>query len=178
MKTLVLVVHPNLSASRINRAWSEELEQHADSVTVHKLYEAYPDRAIDVAREQQLLEAHDRIVLQFPLYWYSSPPLLKQWLDEVFTYGWAYGPDGGKLKGKQFGVAVSTYGPAAAYATDGPNRFTIREFLRPFEGTAHYVGASYLPIFSLSDVGNVTDEELARSAQDYAKFVTSEHVTV
>lgn len=177
MKTLVVVVHPNLSASRINRAWSEALEQ-SGGATVHKLYEAYPDRVIDVAREQQLLEAHDRIVFQFPLYWYSSPPLLKQWLDEVFQYGWAYGPDGGKLKGKQFGVAVSTYGPASAYAAEGANRFTLRELLRPFEATAHYVGASYLPVFSLSDAGNVTDEALAQSARDYAEFAIAEHARV
>ncbi|MFB9329359.1 NAD(P)H-dependent oxidoreductase [Paenibacillus aurantiacus] len=178
MKTLVVVVHPNLADSRINRTWTEALEQQPISVTVHKLYEVYPDRTIDVAREQQLLEAHDRIVFQFPLYWYSSPPLLKQWLDEVFLYGWAYGTDGGKLKGKQFGVAVSTHGPASGYAADGANRFTLRELLRPFEATAHYVGASYLPIFSLSDVDHVTEAELAGNAKDYVKFVTNEHVTV
>jgi len=46
-----------------------------------------------------LLE-HDRIVLQFPMYWYSMPPLLKKWLDDVLTYNFAYGSKGDKLKGK------------------------------------------------------------------------------
>jgi len=55
-------------------------------VTIHPLYEAYPDWSIDVTREHELLLAHDRIVLQFPFYWYSSPPLLKKWLDFVLLF--------------------------------------------------------------------------------------------
>lgn len=58
-------------------------------VTIHQLYETYPDWNIDVVREQSLLLEHDRIVLQFLFYWYSSPPLLKKWFDDVLMYGWA-----------------------------------------------------------------------------------------
>jgi putative NADPH-quinone reductase len=86
MKTLVLVFHPDLTASRANRRLTEEMEKQAN-VTVHHVYEAYPDENIDVAAEQKLLENHDRIVLQFPFYWYSSPSLLKKWEDAVLTYG-------------------------------------------------------------------------------------------
>ncbi|PST49908.1 hypothetical protein COO72_00505 [Bifidobacterium callitrichos] len=43
--------------------------------------------AVDVVAEQKLVEEHDRIVLQFPPYWYSSPAPLKEWEDKVLAYG-------------------------------------------------------------------------------------------
>ena len=55
------------------------------------MYDLYPDFKIDVAEEQKHLAAADRIILQFPFYWYSTPALLKQWQDDVLTYGWAFG---------------------------------------------------------------------------------------
>lgn len=93
MKILVLAVHPHMETSVVNKAWAEELSKH-DNITVRDLYKEYPDEAIDVAKEQQLCEEYDRIVFQFPLYWYSSPPLLKKWQDLVLTYGWAFGSEG------------------------------------------------------------------------------------
>ncbi|MEM9227864.1 MAG: NAD(P)H-dependent oxidoreductase, partial [Verrucomicrobiota bacterium] len=86
MKPLVIVAHPNLTESRFNQALYKAAAEHPD-ITTRVLYEAYPDWKIDVAHEQALLEAHDRIILQFPLYWYSTPPMLKLWEDEVLTYG-------------------------------------------------------------------------------------------
>lgn len=126
MKTLVIVVHPNIASSRVNRRWSEELKKHPQ-ITVHELYKEYPSGTIDVEREQSLLLEHDRIVWQFPFYWYSSPSLLKKWQDEVLTYGWAYGAKGDKLHGKELMIAISTGGPAVAYCAGGYNRFTIGE---------------------------------------------------
>src|SRR5690625_7830283 len=96
MKTLVLVFHPNLSESRGNLRLVEEIKKHPNA-TVHNVYEAYSDEKIDIQKEQQLVEEHDRIVLQFPFYWYSAPPLLKKWLEEVITYGWAYGTEGDEI---------------------------------------------------------------------------------
>jgi len=82
-KTLVIVTHPNLNDSVVNKRWIQELEKHPEQFTVHSIYDAYPDGKIDVAKEQALVEAHAHLILQFPMYWFSSPPLLKQWLDEV-----------------------------------------------------------------------------------------------
>ena len=60
----------------------------------------------DVEREQD----HDRITYQFPMYWYSVTPLLKKWLDDVLTDGFAYGSTGNKLEGKDPQVIVSVEG--------------------------------------------------------------------
>ncbi|NOU86281.1 general stress protein [Paenibacillus sp. LMG 31460] len=170
MKTLVIVTHPNIEASHWNKSWVEELQKHGD-ITIHELYKAYPDENIDVSREQQLIESHDRIIFQYPLYWYSTPPLLKKWFDSVLLYGWAYGPDGTKTAGKEIGVAISTYGTEESYQATGFNRFTLQEILRPLEALAHFISASYLPHFSLNDTSNVTDERLAQSSIDYINHI-------
>ncbi|MFM9278453.1 NAD(P)H-dependent oxidoreductase [Paenibacillus jiagnxiensis] len=171
MKTLVIVAHPHLAQSRINKRWVEEL-QGKPNVTVHNLYEEYPSEQIDVAREQQLLEEHDRIVLQFPFYWYSTPPLLKKWEDMVLAYGWAFGEGGTKLHGKELQLAVSTASPKENYQPEGLNKYTMEELLRPLEATSNLIGTKLKPYFILNGIRTVTDEELEASAREYAKVVT------
>ncbi|WP_194843216.1 NAD(P)H-dependent oxidoreductase, partial [Paenibacillus polymyxa] len=107
-----------LTASRVHRRLTEEMKKQA-GVTTHHVYEAYPNEKIDVAAEQSLLEQHDRIVLQFPFYWYSGPSLLKKWEDVVLTHGWAFGSKGDKLHGKELLIAVSTGAAKENYLPDG-----------------------------------------------------------
>ncbi|WP_342417800.1 NAD(P)H-dependent oxidoreductase [Paenibacillus sp. FSL R10-2782] len=172
MSTLVIVVHPNLAESRINKRWVQELKKQS-GVTIHNLYEVYPDEKINVAQEQELLEQHDRIVLQFPFYWYSTPSLLKKWEDEVLTYGWAFGSEGGKLEGKELLIALSAGSVEENYQHNGGNRYTIEELLRPLEATGHMVGTRLLPYFVQYGASVLTDEQLEQSAQKYAQTVTS-----
>jgi len=170
MKILVIVTHPKLETSNWNKAWVEELRKH-NEITINELYKSYPDEKIDVAKEQQLIEAHDRIILQYPLYWYSTPPLLKKWFDQVLLYGWAYGPDAMKTKGKEIGVAISTYGTEQSYQHSGSNHFTLEEILRPVEALAQFISATYLPYFALNDASTVTEERLAQSSKDYVHHI-------
>ncbi|MGK0241291.1 MAG: glutathione-regulated potassium-efflux system ancillary protein KefG, partial [Candidatus Pelagisphaera sp.] len=107
IRTLIIFVHPALEKSTANRALLEGVSS-IDGVTVHDLYEMYPDFHIDVAKEKALLEAHDRIIWQFPFYWYSSPALLKEWFDVVLQYGWAFGLGGKALEGKTARVVTTT----------------------------------------------------------------------
>ncbi|MEC4031799.1 NAD(P)H-dependent oxidoreductase [Bacillus subtilis] len=172
MKTLVLVVHPNIESSRINKKWKEAVLSEPD-VTVHDLYEKYRDQPIDVEFEQQQLLAHDRIVFQFPLYWYSSPPLLKQWFDEVFTFGWAHGPGGNKLKEKEWVTAMSIGSPEHSYQAGGYNLFSISELTKPFQASAHLVGMTYLPSFAEYRANTISDQEIAESANRYVKHITN-----
>lgn len=172
MKTLIVVAHPDLSQSRINQAWTERLKRLPDT-TVHELYRTYPDRRIDAGREQALLDGHDRIIFQYPLFWYSTPPLLKQWFDEVLEPGWAFGPGGEHLKGKEIGIAISTAGTEASYQPGGYNLFTIRDIAKPVEALANYVGARYLPPFALHDARHVTAERLAESEDAYVRHLAT-----
>lgn len=102
MKTLIIVVHPDIESSAVNKRWIEALQKFPEKFDVHQLYKIYPDEKIDVPAEQQLVEQYEKIVFQFPFYWFSSPPLFKKWLDEVLTHGWAFGSKSGfKVAGKK-----------------------------------------------------------------------------
>jgi putative NADPH-quinone reductase len=108
------------------------------------------------------------------MFWFSTPSLLKQWLDGVLAYGWAFGPGGDKLEGKEIGVAVSTGGPAHAYQARVQNQYTLSELLRPLQMTAQYTRAKYLPVFAMQGaLYNPTEEELQRNARDYVQHVLS-----
>jgi putative NADPH-quinone reductase len=175
-KTLVVLAHPNLAESQVNAAWLSRLEQAADPVTVRNIYELYPDWNIDVAAEQALLDENERIFLQFPFYWYSTPPMLKKWLDDVLTYGWAYGPGGNRLAQKEIGLIISTGSPEAAYRTEGRVGHTLAELLRPLEQTARFVGARYLPTFALQGANQaIPADRLRRSANDYLGHIRAPH---
>lgn len=172
MKTLVILAHPNIEASRVNRRWKEELLQHPDGITIHELYKEYPDWSIDVLREQKLLEAYSHVIFQFPLYWYSYPPLLKKWLDDVFTHGWAYGSNGRKLQGKKLGIAMSIGDKKENYLPAGSVSFTVDEVLAPFKASAIHVGATALPHFAVFGASfQVSDEEIEQSAADYIQYI-------
>lgn len=95
MKTVINLFHPNYQYSQVNRAMVDAVK---DEIEVRNLAELYPDFNIDIEKEQQVMANADRIVLQFPLQWYSTPALLKHWEDQVFTYGWAYGSQGNTLQ--------------------------------------------------------------------------------
>lgn len=103
----------------------------------------YPRHDIDIAAEQALLVAHEVIVLQFPLFWYSCPALLKDWIDLTLEHGFAYGHGGDKLRGKVLQLAITTGGTDAAYSTGGLNHHEIRTFLTPFEQTARLCGMRF-----------------------------------
>ncbi|MEQ1503436.1 MAG: NAD(P)H-dependent oxidoreductase [Myxococcota bacterium] len=169
-RVLVLYCHPQPHRSRVNRALIRAIDG-LDGVTVHDLYEAYPDHGIDVPHEQALLAAHHTIVLQHPFYWYSTPPLLKEWLDVVLTWGWAYGVGGTALRGKRMLQAISTGGGEAAYAVGGSHRFTILELLAPMVQTAHLCGIEYLPPFVVHGTHRLEDAAIASAAADYRRRI-------
>lgn len=172
MKTLIVVIHPDINSSVVNKKWINEAVKYPDLFTVHDIYQTYKDGVIDVEKEQRLIEEHGNLILQFPLYWFNCPPLLKQWLDEVFTYGWAYGSSGQKLKGRNFALAVSA-GIKEEELSSRYNR-TLNNILLPFEMTAKYVGAKYLPFYSFYGAEfEPSSERLESSAKGYIDFLQS-----
>ncbi|MBM7649793.1 putative NADPH-quinone reductase [Bacillus ectoiniformans] len=169
-KILMIVAHPNKEDSRINKKWTEAF-RNKENITVHELYKEYPDEKINVEKEQKLVEQHDTIIFQFPFYWYSSPPLLKKWQDEVLTYGWAYGRDGTKLHGKSFMLAISTGSSDTAYRAGGKNEFSINELTKPFQAMNNLVGMKYLPSFVFHDLNNISDHDVEKSIPAYLAHI-------
>ena len=145
-RVLVLFAHPAFQKSRASKILIEAY-RGMEMLTFRDLYEEYPDFNIDIAMEQRLLVENDIVILHHPFYWYSSPALLKEWLDLVLEVGFAYGKGGTALQGKSLLTVITTGGNLEAYREDGYNRFSIREFLIPFEQTATLCGLTYLPPF-------------------------------
>jgi glutathione-regulated potassium-efflux system ancillary protein KefG len=170
MRTLVLLAHPNLADSRVNAALADAVRD-LPNVTVHHLHADYPDGRLDVAAEQRLAEQHDRIVFQFPVYWYATPALLKAWQDDVILYGWGYGPGGEALRGKSFQVVASTAGAADQYRPEGGNRHLITELLSPLDQMAHYTGMVAGEPLVLHNTMELSDEDLALFAKKYRELL-------
>src|SRR5262245_41301479 len=91
-RVTVFFLHPFRRRSRTNAALRAAVEG-APGIALRDVYEMYPDFGIDVAAEQAALVRTDVIVLQHPVQWYSCPALMKEWIDAVLEWGWAYGPN-------------------------------------------------------------------------------------
>ena len=153
----MLFAHPSLERSEVNRPLVKATSR-VDGVTLVDLYAEYPDLAIDIDLEQGRLLEHDIIVFMHPLYWYSTPAILKEWQDLVLEHGFAYGSNGTALHGKIFFSALTAGGSEAGYCAEGFDHFTIRELLRPLEQTAIICGMVYLPPFALFGARTAVDE--------------------
>ena len=142
MSVVILVAHPALHRSRMN-ARLIEVAAKLEGVDIVDLYELYPEFDIDVAVEQERLLGADAIVLQHPLYSYSTPALLKESVDLTFEHGFAYGSGTEKLKGKVFTQAITAGGDEASYQHGGFNKFTIDELTQPMQATANFCGMEW-----------------------------------
>jgi glutathione-regulated potassium-efflux system ancillary protein KefF len=167
-RIVVVVAHPQMQHSRVTRALKRAAATHAGEIEVADLYALYPDYLIDVAAEQARIAAADLIVWLHPIHWYSMPPLMKLWLDEVFAFGWAYGPGGEALNGKSLWLACSTGGTEDAYRPDGHNRYFFDAFLYPFEQTAALCGMQWLPPLVLHGAHRIGEAALDTHAALFA----------
>jgi putative NADPH-quinone reductase len=173
MKILLYMAHPRLDRSEINRPMFE-LAQRMEGITCVDLYADYPQLCIDVDKEQSRLLAHDVIILQHPLFWYSSPAILKEWQDQVLEYGFAYGHDSHALEGKYVFNAVSCGAMEEAYQPKGANGADIRTLLIPFEKSFDLCRMHYLAPFGLFSSGRAREMGSdKRHLQQWQNLLTS-----
>lgn len=172
MRVLVQFFHPALEKSRVHRALAPAARALED-VTFRDGYELYPDFDVDVDAEQRLLVEHDLVVFQHPLYWYSGPALLKQWLDLVLEHGWAYGREGTALRGKYAMHVLSSGGGRDAYSPSGLNRRELSEYLVPYEQTMRLCGVRWLPPFCVSGTHQMAGADITKAADDYRRLLTA-----
>lgn len=167
---LILFAHPALEKSRVNKPLILQAST-LSSVTLHDLYELYPNFDIDIKHEQEMLLQHDIILWHHPLYWYNAPALLKQWIDLVLEHGWAYGSHGKALSEKKITNVITTGGAAAAYQNEGHNRYTIEEFLIPFKQTAQLCNMQYLTPFKVQGTHQLTQQDIDLHAERYKNYL-------
>jgi NAD(P)H dehydrogenase (quinone) len=123
----------------------------------------------DVTAEIDKLLWADVLILQFPLWWFSMPAILKGWIDRVFAYGFAYGVGehsdkrwgdrygDGTLKGKRAMLVVTAGGWEEHYSNRGING-PIDDLLFPINhGVLYYPGYSVLPPFVVYQVDRLED---------------------
>ena len=168
-RILVLYAHPDPEASVANRAMLAAISR-LPHVTVHDLYAAYPDFFIDITFERELVRDHDIIVFQHPLYMYSCPSLLKEWIDVVLSKGFAHG-EGTQTQGKYWRSVITTGGAAEAYTPDGYNRCSVDEILRPFELSAMLCRMKWLPPLVLHWARRIPAGEREQHAEDYRQWL-------
>jgi len=156
-KILIIFAHPLFEKSNANNAMVNNIPD-SPNITFHDLYQEYPDFDIDIRREQELLVLHDIVIWHHPMYWYSCPPLLKQWIDLVLEHGWAYGREGHALKGKLLLQALTTGGRKENYCATGSDRFTILQLMEPFCQTAKVCNMLYLPPFVVHGTHSMQEE--------------------
>ncbi|MCL1137690.1 NAD(P)H-dependent oxidoreductase [Shewanella pneumatophori] len=175
---LLISGHPDLSRSIAN---SEVLKQLATTsqIKIHKLDEACQGYQIDVAAEQALLTQADIIVLQFPLYWSTYPALMKLWFDEVFTYNFAFGPNGDKLKGKKVILSITCGATASSYQPGEFNFLPVEQYL---QAAMHPVNAAQMDIIdsvitfemnSTPDEGGNQNSVIELAQQHVARLIQS-----
>lgn len=165
-KILILFAHPLFEKSHAHKALVENIPD-TDDITFHDLYELYPEFNIDIKKEQELLNNHNIIIWQHPMYWYSCPPMIKQWIDLVLEYKWAYGSEGNQLEGKFIFQAITTGGRKDNYCETGRDRFTIYELLEPFNQTAQVCKMHYLPPYVVHGTFGMNDDDYKQAGKDY-----------
>lgn len=170
MHTLVVVSHPQLAGSNTQNFFKESQTPLAD-VTWHPL----TNDAFDLNAERALVRAADRIVLQFPLYWYSAPANLWRWLDEVWVRGVVYDERGGLLKDKTLGLVVNYGQSPQSFGLAGQNGVSVDDLLRPFTAIAKRTGMTLLAPIVVSQFERMTTNARAGLLVTYQQYLTLRH---
>lgn len=174
MKALIILVHPDIQNSFINKSVVEKLkEQHGDNIEIHDLYKEFPDFKIAIRKEQDLVDQFDKVIFQFPVYWYSSPALLKEWFDKVFTTDWAY-ENGNMLKDKKIGLAISFGAVKSEFIefnnSDSAN-LSIQNIIYPFLTSFNYVKANFIGTECIFDSLSATDNDINEFVLRYSNLI-------
>lgn len=144
--------------------------------------------AADVVQEQEKLDWADTVVLQFPLWWYGMPAIMKGWVDRVFVKGFGYGITDesgrvlrygeGRLAGKRALVVTTAGGRPSAMGPRGVSGDLERHVLFPLlHGTFWYTGLSPLPPFVVYSADRTDAEGFAAAAKALRSRLESLEVT-
>lgn len=166
MKTLVIVSHPYPESSKAIKSL-EAIVTNMANITVRNLESLYGDHInnIDIADEQAAYQAVDRVVFMFPVHWFNLTPMLKAYLNAVWSYGWAFGPEGTALQDKEMLVITTAGATEFTYSKPGIINSTMDEVLTPMKSSALYVGMTYAKPIAFYDAMNPSDDKVAAMAK-------------
>ena len=167
---VVYFAHLAIEQSVINRTLRDAVFD-LPRINFRDLHELYPDFYIDAGTERAVMQAADLIVFQHPIYWYAAPAIFKHFLDTVLTRGYAYGPNGTALHGKDFLLAVSTGAPQEAYRPDGVHHYAFADLIRPIEQTARFCGMNFLPPLVIHGGHSLARDQIDAHALRYRQLL-------
>lgn len=167
-KTIVVIAHPEIENSTVQQFLLEG-SQKLQNVESYILKET----KMDVYEERRKLKEFDRIIFQFPMYWYSAPADLKRWIDDIFSMEFAEN----ELQGKELGLVVSLGLSEKNFASGMSERYTLSEIFRPFEALANKCRMIFLPIFPISLFSYLKENERKRLLIQYEQYLTKENIT-
>lgn len=174
MKTLVLVSHPEYDNS-MTEAFLKQCQSDIENVDWVVLDNIQTEFTFDKEQEQQRLTQYDRILFQFPMYWYSAPALMKKYEDDVFTKNFIAYEQEGKLKGKEIGIITTLGDPIKDYQVGGREGFSISELLKPYQAIAQRGQMKFLKPFVISQFAYMTDAQKQKLLIDYRSYLTSDN---
>jgi len=125
----------------------------------------------EIESEQEKLRWCNALILQFPMWWFGLPAILKGWVDRVMTYGFAYAPgqkfEAGLLKGRRALVSVTTGAHAHVLAPDSMDG-DVHRLLWPVQnGVLRYVGFDVVPPFIAHGIGLIDETARGKILADY-----------
>lgn len=174
MKTLVLVSHPEYDNS-MTEAFLKQCQSDIENVDWVILDNIQTDFTFDKEQEQQRLAQYDRILFQFPMYWYSAPALMKKYEDDVFTKNFIVYEQEGALKGKEMGIITTLGDPIKDYQVGGREGFSISELLKPYQAIAQRGQMKFLKPFVISQFAYMTDAQKQKLLIDYRSYLTNDN---
>ena len=169
---LIILAHPHFEQSTANKTIVETLQNKVKDLEVRNIHQLYPNYQINVAEEQAALLRHELIILQYPMYWFNMPAILKLWFDEVFTYQFAYGSKGDKLKDKKLLTSLTIGQVEQNYSDYDVD--VINHLHEPVKLSTLYSQMQYLTPIVLYRVSPVTTEQndiQAKAKQHSEKLV-------
>ena len=173
MKTTILLFHPDYAKSKANCVLVDAVRP-LDGVEVVDMTATCPDGKIDLDQEVARLFQAERLVLQFPIQWYSTPSLLKSWQDQLLTrmYYINAKTEGERLRDLPVMVAATAGNDPSAYTPEGINLFPLEELLKPLHATAHRCFWRWTDPFLIYRSNKSSPEELAAAGRRYAARLT------
>lgn len=145
-KILILFAHPLYEKSKVNQILNSYIPD-SEYITFHDLYEEYPEFEIDIRHEQELIRTHDIIIWQHPMYWYSCPALLKQWMDMVLQFRNPGDLKADQLRGKAVFQVMSIGEQQVSLIDSAADETPIAHYLTPFRRVVEFCNMQYLPPF-------------------------------
>ena len=166
-KTLIIMSHPDVAQSSSQQfllaaiKGEEQIQiRHLESILAEQ-----ENNHFDKRIERACLQDADRIIFQFPLYWYQCPSVMKQWMDEVLTLNLSQ-------KGKkEFGIVVTVGAKQDRYTAGGSVGFGIEELLRPYQALANQLGWNYQTPFVVYQFQYLTETQKQQLLVDYLYYL-------